>query len=254
MLEFANYPLTTVFIASLAALFLAGEAGHHFGGRAGGEANISTLESAMLGLLALMIGFTFAMALTRFDERRAALLDEANSIGTAALRGRLLPAPHDALSLKLLRDYVQIRLDLTSHVPTAAETHAAIVRSNQIQEALWSDVKLVMAKDNAMAPTGLYIQALNETFDNQEKRLTALRNRVPNIVILALYGISIVALGFSGYASGAAERRWRLPVYIMGLLIAAVVLLIQDLDRPDAGLISVSQQPMVDTANALATY
>ena len=87
----------------------------------------------MLGLLALMIGFTFAMALTRFDERRAALLDEANSIGTAALRARLLPAPHDAESLKLLRDYVQIRLELTSHVPTAAEMHAAIVRSNEIQ-------------------------------------------------------------------------------------------------------------------------
>jgi hypothetical protein len=254
MLELTNYALITVFIASLAALLIASEIGHHFGSRAGGEANISTLEAAMLGLLALMIGFTFAMALTRFDERRAALLDEANSIGTAALRARLLPAPHGADSLKLLRDYVQIRLELTSHVPTAAEMHAAIVRSNEIQEALWSDVKLVMAKDNAVAPTALYIQALNEMFDNQEKRLTALRNRVPNTVILVLYGISVVVVGFSGYSSGAAERRWRLPVYIMGLLIAAVVLLIQDLDRPDAGIISVSQQPMVDTANALATY
>ncbi len=208
----------------------------------------------MLGLLALMIGFTFAMALTRFDERRAALLDEANSIGTAALRARLLPAPHDAESLKLLRDYVQIRLELTSHVPTAAEMHAAIVRSNEIQEALWSDVKLVMAKDNAVVPTGLFVQALNEMFDNQERRLTALRNRVPNTVILVLYGISVVVVGFSGYSSGAAERRWRLPVYIMSVLIAAVILLIQDLDRPDAGIISVSQQPMIDTANALATY
>ena len=254
MLEFTNYPLTNVFIASLAALFLAGEVGHHFGGRAGGDANISTLEFAMLGLLALMIGFTFAMALTRFDERRAALLDEANSIGTAALRARLLPAPYDAESLKFLRDYVQIRLELTSHVPTAAEMHAAIVRSNEIQEALWSDVKLVMAKDNAVVPTGLYIQALNEMFDNQEKRLTALRNRVPNTVILVLYGISIVVVGFSGYSSGAAERRWRSPVYIMSVLIAAVILLIQDLDRPDAGIISVSQQPMIDTANALAAY
>jgi hypothetical protein len=139
-------------------------------------------------------------------------------------------------------------------VPTAAEMNAAIVRSNNTQETLWSKVKLVMAKDNAVVPTGLYIQALNETFDNQETRLTALRNRVPNIVFFALYSISVVAIGFSGYASGAAERRWRLPVYIMSLLIAGVVLLIQDLDRPDAGLISVSQQPMLDTANALATY
>ncbi len=67
-----------------------------------------------------------------------------------------------------------------------AEAKAAIDRSNDIQDALWANAKRVAAKDNAMAPTGIYIQALNEMFDNQEKRLTALRNRVPNIVLLAL--------------------------------------------------------------------
>ena len=56
-----------------------------------GGANISMLENAALGLLALMIGFTFAMALSRFDARRDAVLKEANSIGTTALRARLLP-------------------------------------------------------------------------------------------------------------------------------------------------------------------
>src|SRR5262249_53666811 len=69
---------------------------------------VSTLESAILGLLALMIGFTFAMALSRFEARRAAVLEEANAIGTTALRTRLLPAPHSTESLKLLREYVQI--------------------------------------------------------------------------------------------------------------------------------------------------
>ena len=228
--------------------------GHRFSLRTAGEANTTTLGAAILGLLALMISFTFAMALTRFDARRDALLNEANAIGTAALRARLLPAPYDAESLKLLRDYVQIRLDIASRVQTPAEMNAAIARSNEIQEALWLRVKSVMAKDNAMVPTGHYIQALNETFDDQEKRLTAFRNRVPNIVLLGLYGISVVAIGFAGYASGTAKRRWRFPVHIMGILVAAVILLIQDIDRPGAGFISVSQQPMIDTANALAGY
>ena len=249
-----NYPLIIIFLASIVALVAASEMGHRLGLRAAGEANVSTLEASVLGLLALMLSFTFAMALTRFDARRDALLNEANAIGTAALRAGLLPAPHAAESLKLFRDYVQVRLDLTKRVPTQAEFDAAIARSNEIQTALWRQAKAAMAKDNAMAPTGLYIQALNETFDNQEKRLTAFRTRVPSIVLMALYGISIVAIGFAAYASGLERRRWRLPVYVTALLVAAVILLIQDIDRPSGGFVAVSQQPMIDTANALANY
>ena len=254
MIDLTVYSLPAIFAASMFTILIASEIGHHFGLRVAGETNVTTLEAAMLGLLALMISFTFAMALARFDSRRDALLNEANAIGTAALRARLLPAPHGAESLRLLRNYVQIRLEITKPDPTPAQMNAAIARSNEIQSALWAQVKLAVVKDNAMVPTGLYMQALNETFDNQEKRLTALRNRVPNIVLLALYGIAIVAFGFSGYASGTEERRWRVPVYIMSVLVAAVILLIQDIDRPGAGFISVSQQPMVDTAAALESY
>ena len=63
-----------------------------------------------MGLLALIIGFIFLMALMRFEARREAVLNEANAIGTTALRARLLPAPHREESLKLLREYAQIRI------------------------------------------------------------------------------------------------------------------------------------------------
>ena len=79
---------------------------------------------------------------------------------------------------------------------------AAVTRSNAIQEALWQQAKAVAAKDNAVVPTGLFIETLNDMIDVQEKRLTAARNRVPNIVILALYGIAVVAMAFTGYAGG----------------------------------------------------
>jgi len=254
MIDFATVSLPAILFASIAVLLAAAEIGHHFGSRAVGEANVSTLEAAILGLMALMIGFTFSMALSRFDARRDAVLNEANAIGTAALRARLLPAPHDAESVRLLRDYARIRLDFTGSVMTPGDADAAIARSNDIQEALWSRAKAVAAKDSAMVPAGIYIQSLNEVFDNQQKRLTAWRNRVPNIVFFALYAIAAVSLGFTGYASGLEARRWRLPVYIMSVLAAGVILLIQDIDRPGAGFISVSQQPMIDTAASLAGY
>ena len=148
-------------------------------------------------------------------------------------------------ALKSLQSYVQIRLDITRHTLSGPELNAAIGQSNKIQEALWRDAMAVAAKDTAMVPTGVFIQSLNEMIDNQGKRLAALRSRVPNIVFLALYGAAIVAFILAGYANGLLEKqRVRLPVYVMGLLVSAVILLIQDLDRPTAGFISVSQQPI----------
>jgi len=70
-------------------------------GKRGGD-NIGTLEAAVIGLLALLVGFTFAMVLARFDSRRDAVLNEANAIGTTALRARMLPQPYKKEILRLL--------------------------------------------------------------------------------------------------------------------------------------------------------
>ena len=194
------------------------------------------------------------MALSRFELRRDAVLDEANAIGTTALRARLLPAPHNAECVKLLKDYVRLRLDLTQRVLSLGELNAAITRSNAIQEALWQQAKAVAATDTEMVPTGLFIQSLNEMIDNQAKHLNAIRDRVPNIVFLTLYGVAATASAFAGYASGSGERPSRLPVCVMIVLVCSVILMIQDLDRPFTGFIVNSQQPMIDTAKSISSY
>jgi hypothetical protein len=105
-----------------------------------------------------------------------------------------------------------------------------------------------------MVPTGLFIEALNDMIDDQEKRLSALRNHIPNIVLLSLLAITAIACGFAGYASGIEPRRTRLPVYIMGALICGVIFVILDLDRPNVGFITIDQQPMIDTAATIAAF
>jgi hypothetical protein len=194
------------------------------------------------------------MALSRYEARRDAVLNEANAIGTTALRARLLREPHRTEVLNLLREYVRIRLDITRRPASQAELMAAIDRSNELQEALWQKAEAVSAKDNSMVPTGLFIQTLNEMIDNQGKRLAALRNRVPNIVPLVLFGIAAVASAFAGYASGSDAKRTRLPVYTTGAVVVAVIMLILDLDRPGGGFIEISQQPMIDTAASIAAF
>src|SRR6476661_7573789 len=150
MFDISSHPLAVTFIIGLAAILVVSEFGWQLGirnntGSVG--SNFSTLESAILGLLALMLAFTFSMALTRFEARRDAVLNEANAIGTTALRARLLAEPYRTDSLKLLKEYVQIRLDIAQSDRSLAETASAIERSNAIQETLWLQAKAVAASD-----------------------------------------------------------------------------------------------------------
>ena len=255
-MRFSDYSLFQILIFSIVVLLGAIEIGRWFGVRAKpqGTGSVPTLEASILALLALMIGFTFAVALSRFEARRDGVLNEANAIGTTALRARLLPAPHSQDCLKLLRDYVQVRLDLTQNTSSPLDLKAALARSNAIQEALWQQAKEVAAKNNGMVPTGLFIQSLNEMIDDHEKRLVALVSGVPNIVLIVLYTIAMVASAFAGYAAGVEAQRSRGPLYVAMALFIAVILLIQDLDRPTSGFITASQQPMQDVAASIATY
>ena len=256
MFDLSNYPLAVIFFIGLASIMAMSEIGWQLGTRAKGRtgSNFSTMESAMLGLLALMLAFTFSMALTRFEARRDAVLTEANAIGTTALRARLLPEPQRSETLKLLRENVQIRLEIVKSGTSLADHTPAVVRSNALQEALWQQAKAMTAIDREPVPTGLFIQSLNEMIDDQGKRLSALRNRIPNSVLITLFGIVAVAGAFASYGNARDVERTRLPIYVMVLLVSAVIFLIMDLDRPSAGFITNSQQPMIDLAASIASF
>jgi hypothetical protein len=252
-----NYIFLFAFLIGAATVFLASECGWRLGIRTeghGASGNISALEQSLLGFLALIVGFTFLMALTRFEARRDAVLNEANAIGTTALRARLLPEPHRTETLKLLREYAKIRIDYLPTGKSFAELPTLIDRSNNIQEALWQQVKALSAKDNNMVPTGLFVQTLNEMIDDQGKRLSALRNNIPDVVLLSLFGIAAVACAFAGYASGLDPLRTRLPVFITAFLVCSVIFVILDLDRPNVGFVTISQQPMIDTVASLSAF
>jgi hypothetical protein len=182
------------------------------------------------------------------------VLNEANAIGTTALRARLLPEPQRAETLKLLREYVQIRLEIVKGGTSLAERTPAIVRSNALQEALWQQAKAMASIDKGPVPTGLFIQSLNEMIDDQGKRLSALRNRIPDSVLVALFGIVAVAGAFASYGSARDVERTRSPVYVIVLLVSAVIFLIMDLDRPSTGFITNNQQPMIDLAASIESF
>ncbi|MGO8920166.1 MAG: hypothetical protein ACLQJR_30070 [Stellaceae bacterium] len=241
---------------SLVILLFCSEIGSHLGRRALAQRKhvahpqIATLQTAILGLLALLIGFTFSMAENRFEMRKALVLEEANAIGTTALRARLLPEPHATDIHALLRSYIQVRLSFDRSSVDATSLDRAITDTVKVQQALWREATAVSALDPHSISTGLFVRALNDTIDLHEKRLTALRNHVPQVTFLLLYLVAFIGLGFTGYDCGLLEAHHRVPNGIMAVLIAGAILFIVDLDRPVHGMITVSEQPLIDLQTA----
>jgi hypothetical protein len=255
-IQFSNIPLPLILAGSVVVLFGSVELGRFLGDRVrtrGGE-NVTTLEAAVLGLSALMLSFTFSMATTRYQERRAALLSEVNSITTTALRARLLPAPHNKEVLALLRNYLQIRVYAASHDLTSASAQldAAVARSDAIQEALWQQVKAITAEDKGRIPI-VFLQSLNEMFDNQERRLFATTHHLPGVMLILLYCVAATATGLSGYNKGILGEPRRATVYVVGFLFCLILLVIQDFDRPLDGFITIDQGPIIKAQTDLSS-
>jgi len=225
-------------------------ASHHAAAnRAVGKENIAALQGAALGLLALMIGFTFSMALNRFEARTAIVVDEANAIGTALLRANLLPQPQARETTRLLRDYAAARVLPAGGTPGLAVTDPFSARSNALHDQLWRLVEQAAAANPNPVTTGLYISALNEVIDVHSKRIAGLRNGVPPAVFVLLYLIAAIALGFTGYhAELLGSGGQRIANGIVTAMLAAVILLVADLDSAPHGLMTISQQPLLDLA------
>lgn len=234
-----------------ALLLLAAEVGHRLGLRtlrrraSTDEGRGAVIEGGLLGLLGLLLGFTFAMAAGRYDTRRGLVLDEANAIGTTYLRASFLPAPHDGEMRALLRRYVDARLELydageDEERRAAAERSAAVIHGQ-----LWA-LAVEVAKSNPTPLVVTVVSALNETIDLDAKRLQALRDRVPGVVWLLVLAVATCACCVSGFGNGLGGVRRTFGNFVFPLLIAVVITLIADLGRPHGGLIRMGAEPLLD--------
>jgi hypothetical protein len=211
------------------------------------ETPVGAIVAAILGLPAFLIAFTFGMAASRFEARRGLVLDEANAIGTTYLRSALVPEPHRSEIRTLLRDYVEVRLRGTE--PGMAEP--ALARSEELQDRLWSQA-VIIAEKSPTPITGLLIQSLNEVIDLHAKRVASgMRNRIPGTIWGALYFTVILAMVGVGYYEGLVSKTRTLETLLLVVTFSGVLWLLADLDRPQEGLLKVSQQAMSDLQKSI---
>lgn len=245
---YEQIPLWLVFLISVGLVLLSIKAGISLArarqkGSPESEGPIGSVVGATLGLLAFMLAFTFGIAAARRDTKKDLLLDEVNAIGTTYLRASLIPEPHRSEVRKLLRRYVDVRVESYGHREKLPQ---AIEESKRIHDQLWVHAA-ALADANLKNPdiASLFVDSLNETIDFQTKRVTVGFYHIPGFIWSVLAALTIVSMAVVGYQFGHSARGNWLIATALAVTFSLVIILIADLDRVSSGWLKVSNQPMI---------
>ncbi len=204
------------------------------------------LQGALLGVVGLILAFGLTLAVGRYQDRRTATVTEANAIGTSYLRAQLIAEPARSGSLALLRSYTDLAIQISKEVPGSPGMRRTTAAEGVLQRRLWRLAGESIGSAPLASAPRLYVDSLNETFDDQEARLSSLTNRVPGAVLaLEVFGaavaVGLLALHISVLGRGIVA------MLAAGVLVTLLLLVTFDLDRPTRGLIKVPDAPLVAT-------
>lgn len=228
-----------VFAGIILSLVIGRWVGHRAIERHGvGLANVGSLEAAIFALLGLLIAFTFSGALTRFDVRRAQVVDEANAIGTAWLRIDLLPAPAQPQLRETFKKYVDSRIATYKLLPNVAAALDEVARSQQLQSEIWAQAITAIRMPESRPGTELaVIPALNAMFDVTTVRVAATQMHPPTIIYAMLIALALASALLAGYQSaGEKGYDWIHKVIFAGI-IAFTIYVILDIEFPRLGFV-----------------
>ena len=248
-------PLGLIGLLILLALLSAVELGYrgHIGlrrlrGEQGpGKGSPDHLLSAVLGLLALLLGFTFSLALNRYETRRELVVQEANAIGTTWLRARLLEEPARTEMSRLLRVYADARIGWSDHEVRATD----MALTARLQQQLWAVAGSAIRADSSPQLSRAVMDAMNESFDLAAARLAARSAHIPGRVLQVLLLYAALSMVMLGYILAANGRHHRIATSLLLMLLSLALTIIHDIDRPRSGAIQVSQQPLLDLRQSM---
>ena len=252
MIHVMDYPLL-VFMLSFFALWLSTRMGAFFRRRwrnpePDTRGDFDVVLTAALTLLGLIIGFSFSMALGRYDQRKNLEEEEANAIGTEYVRADLLPAADAAKAHGLLRDYLDQRVLLYS-TRDKQQILKINARTAQLQTELWAAVRAPAAAQ----PTplvALVVGGMNDVLNSQGYSQAAWWNRIPIAAWILMAAIAICCTFMCGYGARNAKAEGALFL-VLPFLLSVSFFLIADIDSPRGGVIRVHPQNLTSLAESL---
>ena len=201
---------------------------------------LTVLEGALLTLFGLLMGFTFSMAVNRYDMRKLLVVTEANAIGTTWLRTATLPDPLRTEQQSLLRQYVRARILYHTELQEPKELAETQEQIDKLQAQMWAGASNY-AVDHREAITSLYLQTLNQSIDVAAERAAADANRIPLeawVILLFVGFMSTIVVG-----TKMGRDNWLLQS-ILPVVLATTLALTLDLDSPKFGFIRIDHVPI----------
>jgi len=247
------FPIWALLGATIVLVLVAVEAGCLLGRQAQRRAQkdkvppVSSIVASTLGLLAFMLVYTFGIVASRYDARKALVRDEANVIRTTWLRADFLPEPDRTEAVTLIRKYLDHRLNIVGAANPEAALNEVLTEATRIQHRLWN-IGIANQKNILPPAIGLYFGSVNQMMDLHALRVViGLELRIPPGIWIALYALLVLGMMSVGYQSVVAESIGRSGALLMlALSFSVMMALIIALDRPQAGLMPVSMQPLQD--------
>ena len=251
-------PLLVLCLAIIALVALAAFGGHllrrwHDSGppsreREGGEQE-AYIVSGVVGLLALLMGFTFSLAVDRFEIRRGLVLEEANAIGTAYLRTQLLEEPHRARISDLLIAYTDNRLAVAQLTPNDPGVETRIAQDDRMLTDLWAATSSAFETIKGLDFSSTYVDSINHVIDLDASRRAAMVVHVPTEVFIVLVIYLVVTAGVLGYVL-IGPRGKSAAAFMLALMVLSLLLII-DIDSPARGGVRGSQGPLIELQKML---
>jgi hypothetical protein len=217
-------------------------------GAEGSAAGLGAVEGALFGLMGLVLAFTFSGAISRFDDRRHLIVEEANDIGTAYLRVDLLPSTAQPQLRELMRRYVDTRIETYRVLPDLDAAMSLIAKANDMQRGIWSHA--VAATKDLTNPQAamILLPALNAMFDIANTRYWATQSHPPMLIFALLGTLALVCSLLAGYGMGGGKDRNWIHTVGFALILTLTVYVIVDMEYPRMGFIRVDSfdQALVD--------
>jgi hypothetical protein len=253
-------PIWAIFAATIIVVLVAVEVGYRLGhathrrSEDEKESPVSAIAGAILGLAAFMLAFTFGIVSERHDAKKALVRDDAIAIRTAWQRSDFLPETDRPEAAALLRQYVDLRVKFAETRSLEPEAVKGVLSETQrLQTRLWNMAVANARKDMNSDVAALYIDSLNEVSGIHASRVAVgLQARVPSEIWVVLYCITILGMMSVGYQTGIAGSKRSMAWPVLALSFALVFALIASLDRPDSGVMKVTQQPLIDLRDSMA--
>jgi len=259
-MRFDSIPIWAIFAATFLIVMGAIEAGYRLGGVAHRrseevkESPVSAIAGAVLGLAAFMLAFTFGIVWELRGARKELVRQEAVALRAAWQRSDFLPEGDRDKAAALLHQYVDLRVAFAEAGRLEPSTVRRFLSDTQrLEDQLWNMAVANARKDMNSDVAALYIESLNEVSGIHATRVTlGLQERLPTEIWIVLYGVTILGMMVMGYQTGIAAARRSMGRPNLAVSFALVFALIASIERPDSGVLSVSQRPLVDLRDAMA--